>query len=165
LTEVAERVSMKGAPRDSWRYKVIRPESVPATVLATMNSQNSKGLGEIGAAIQAFFSRADRAAERVLTAMAEVSANLHEQAEVLHGRILGYDSRRRAAQAFAFLAGCMEILVSSREKTPMTVRSVYMTGGTSATNRFLLAFEETEKSAVERAVDELKAKRESRADD
>jgi hypothetical protein len=111
---------------------------------------------------------------------------------VLHCRILGYDSRRRAAQAFAFLAGCMEILVSSREKTPMTreeahgtafldadpalqfivrlpfhspVRSVYMTGGTSATNRFLLAFEETEKSAVERAVDELKAKRESRTDD
>jgi hypothetical protein len=30
---------------------------------------------------------------------------------VLHGRVLGYGTRRRAAQTFAFLAGCVELLV------------------------------------------------------
>lgn len=39
---------------------------------------------------------------------------------VLHGRVLGYDNRRRAAQAFAFLAGCIELLVASRDGVPMT---------------------------------------------
>lgn len=30
---------------------------------------------------------------------------------ILHGRVLGYGTRRRAAQSFAFLAGCVELLV------------------------------------------------------
>jgi hypothetical protein len=31
---------------------------------------------------------------------------------VMHGRVLGYDNRRRAAQAFAFLAACLELLIA-----------------------------------------------------
>jgi hypothetical protein len=102
---------------------------------------------------------------------------------VLHGRVLGYDNRRRAAQAFAFLAGCMEILVSSREDVPMThkeahqtavldadpalqfivrlplhtpVRSVYLANKATAAGSTLFAFEDTKKTAVERAIEELK---------
>ena len=32
---------------------------------------------------------------------------------VLHGRVLGYGTRRRAAQAFAFLAACLDLLIAS----------------------------------------------------
>lgn len=39
---------------------------------------------------------------------------------VLHGRVLGYGTRTRAAQAFAFLATCLEMLVASRDRLPMT---------------------------------------------
>jgi hypothetical protein len=39
---------------------------------------------------------------------------------VLHGRVLGYGTRRRAAQSFAFLAGCLEILVASYEQLPLS---------------------------------------------
>lgn len=35
---------------------------------------------------------------------------------VLHGRVLGFGTRRRAAQAFAFLAGCLELLVITAEE-------------------------------------------------
>lgn len=40
---------------------------------------------------------------------------------VLHGRVLGYGTRRRAAQAFAFLAACLELLVASwADEQPLT---------------------------------------------
>ena len=39
---------------------------------------------------------------------------------ILHGRALGYGTRRRAAQSFAFLAACVEILVASFEELPLS---------------------------------------------
>jgi hypothetical protein len=39
---------------------------------------------------------------------------------VLHGRVLGFDNRRRASQAFAFLAGGLEVLIASRDQLPLT---------------------------------------------
>jgi hypothetical protein len=39
---------------------------------------------------------------------------------VLHGRVLGFGTRRRAAQAFAFLATSLELLVASYEVVPVT---------------------------------------------
>lgn len=39
---------------------------------------------------------------------------------VLHGRVLGYDTSLRAAQAFAFLAGCVELLITTRPEVPLT---------------------------------------------
>jgi hypothetical protein len=39
---------------------------------------------------------------------------------VLHGRVLGYGTKRRAAQSFAFLAAALEILIALHEEVPMT---------------------------------------------
>jgi hypothetical protein len=39
---------------------------------------------------------------------------------VLHGRVLGYGTRLRAAQAFAFLAGAIEVLVASWDQLPLS---------------------------------------------
>lgn len=40
---------------------------------------------------------------------------------VLHGRVLGYGTRRRAAQTFAFLAACLELLVAAwGDELPLT---------------------------------------------
>ena len=39
---------------------------------------------------------------------------------VLHGRVLGFGTRRRAAQAFAFLAAALELLVASWPDLPLT---------------------------------------------
>ncbi len=39
---------------------------------------------------------------------------------VLHGRVLGYGTRRRAAQAFAFLAASLEVLVASFDPLPLS---------------------------------------------
>lgn len=39
---------------------------------------------------------------------------------VLHGRVLGYGTRRRAAQSFAFLAASLELLIASYDTIPMT---------------------------------------------
>jgi hypothetical protein len=44
---------------------------------------------------------------------------------VLHGRVLGYGTRTRAAQAFAFLAGAIELLVASWERLPLTRHEGY----------------------------------------
>lgn len=44
---------------------------------------------------------------------------------VLHGRVLGYGTRTRAAQAFAFLAGAVEILVASWPRLPLTDEERY----------------------------------------
>lgn len=44
---------------------------------------------------------------------------------VLHGRVLGYGTRTRAAQAFAFLAGAVEILVASWPQLPLTEEEGY----------------------------------------
>lgn len=39
---------------------------------------------------------------------------------VLHGRVLGYGTRRRAAQSFAFLAAALELLVASFDQLPLS---------------------------------------------
>lgn len=46
---------------------------------------------------------------------------------VLHGRVLGYGTRLRAAQAFAFLAACLEILVASLDPLPLSHQEAYET--------------------------------------
>ena len=38
---------------------------------------------------------------------------------VLHGRVLGYGNRRRAAQGFAFLAAALEVLIALEEDGPL----------------------------------------------
>jgi hypothetical protein len=46
---------------------------------------------------------------------------------VLHGRVLGYGTRRRAAQAFAFLTACLELLLVLDEDISMTKAEAFET--------------------------------------
>jgi hypothetical protein len=51
---------------------------------------------------------------------------------VLHGRVLGYGTRTRAAQAFAFLAAAIELLVASWDRLPLTREEGYETPASEA---------------------------------